>query len=67
MNDNETDPLVTFQTSVHWAFAVPEASEPQPSWGGTRHQSDFLPGQRLQVPRSVGEAREQAGLGKIIT
>lgn len=56
--------LVLFETSVHWAFHVPDEGLP-PSWGGNKYQSDFYPGDRLRVPREIAEARSQAGLGKI--
>lgn len=55
---------VEFETFVHWAFS---AEIPSDIPTVTKYKSDFLPGDRLSLPRAVAEVRSAAGLGRRLT
>ena len=57
--------MVEFETSTQWAFYIAE-DQPFPAWGGNCYKSVFARGERLQVPREIAEARQAAGLGRIL-
>lgn len=54
---------VEFETFVHWAFSD---DTPCDIPNVTKYKSDFQPGDRMSLSRSVAEARAASGLGRII-